>query len=275
VNPATGLKRVSVCADDFGLNDSGSKAIVQLASMNAISAISCVVDGAFAPRYVGALLGSGARTSLGLHFNLTVANGPTLHRNLLAWMGRTMVLRDVNRALVVQEFERQLDGFVALFRQAPHFVDGHEHVHQFPGIRDAVVAVLTKRFDSQVAVRSTMPRVWRGAKAQVIAELGGRTLRRSLRERRLPANADFAGVYTFASRIPYARRMQAWLRSIAHDGLIMCHPELPEMDQRGNRARAHEYEFLASPDWPALLAAEGMELAPFDGVTAAAALRRR
>ena len=275
MNPAAGSKRVCVCADDFGLNEAGSCSIVQLASMGAISAVSCVVDGAFAGRHASALLESGARTSLGLHLNLTVANGPILHHHLFTWLSRNMLLRRVNREALVRELERQSDAFVALFGQAPQFVDGHEHVHQFPGIRDVVVAVLKKRFDSQVAVRSTMPRVWRGAKAQVIAELGGRTLRRSLRKCGLHANTDFAGVYAFGGRVPYARRMQAWLRSIAHDGLIMCHPELPAMDQSGNRARANEYEFLASPDWPELLAAEGVELALFGGVTAASALRRR
>ena len=268
-------KRVCVCADDFGLSEAGSCAIVHLASMGAISATSCIVDGAFAGRYAGALRGSGAGMSLGLHFNLTIANGPTLRHDLLTWLGLSFVLRSVNRAALVPELHRQLDAFVALFGQAPHFVDGHEHVHQFPIVRDALLEVLRSRFNAQAAVRSTMPRVWRGVKAQVIAELGGRAMRRSLRKHGLPANSDFAGVYDFGTRIGYAQRMQSWLRSFAHDGLIMCHPELPAADRGGSGgsgARASEYQFLASADWPRLLAAEGIELAPFSGALARSGL---
>lgn len=272
MNLAARSKRVCVCADDFGLNEAGSCSIVQLASMGAISAASCIVDGAFAGRYAGALLGSGAGTSLGLHLNLTVADGPTPRHDLLTWLGLSFVLRRVNRTALVRELERQLDAFVALFGQAPHFVDGHEHVHQFPIVRDALLEVLSSRFDAQVAVRSTMPRVWRGVKAQVIAELGGRAMRRSLRRHSLHANADFAGVYDFGNRVDYAQRMQSWLRSITHDGLIMCHPELPTADRGGNGARASEYQFLASADWPQLLAAERVELAPFTGAIARPAL---
>lgn len=272
MNLAAGSKRVCVCADDFGLNEAGSASIVHLASMGAISAASCVVDGAFAGRYAGALLDSGAGTSLGLHFNLTVANGPILRHDLLTWLGLSFVLRSVNRAALVRELQRQLDAFVALFGQAPHFVDGHEHVHQFPIVRNTVLEVLKTRFDAQVAVRSTMPRVWRGVKAQVIAELGGRAMRRSLHRHRLPANSDFAGVYDFGTRVGYSQRMQSWLRSIAHDGLIMCHPELPAAGRGDNGARASEYQFLASADWPRLRAAEGIELAPFGGALARSGL---
>ena len=272
MTPTARSKRVCVCADDFGLNEAGSCAIVQLASMGAISAASCVVDGVYAGRYAGELVGSGAGTSLGLHLNLTVANGPTVRHDLLTWVGRSVVLRSVNRIALVREVERQLDAFVVLFGRAPCFVDGHEHVHQFPIVRDAVLEVLKARFDAQVAVRSTMPRVWRGVKAQVIAELGGRAMRRRLRQHNLHANADFAGVYGFGNRVDYAERMQSWLRSIAHDGLIMCHPELPAADRDGNDARASEYQFLASADWPRLLAAEHVDLAPFSGATARSAL---
>ncbi len=250
------------------MNRAGSCAIVQLASMGAISAASCVVAGLFAGRYAKALLGSDAAMSLGLHLNLTVANGPALRHDLHTWLGLTMVLRSANRAALVRELERQLDAFVALFGQVPHFVDGHEHVHQFPVVRDVVLEVLRARFGTQVAVRSTVPRVWRGAKAQVIAELGGRGMRRRLRRYRLHANADFAGVYGFDDRVGYAQRMQSWLHSIAHDGLIMCHPELPTAGRGDNGARVSEYEFLASTDWPRLLAAEGIELAPFTGAKA-------
>ncbi len=275
MNAAARVKHVCVCADDFGLSDAGSSAIAQLASMGAISAASCIVDGAFAGHYVGALLESGAGISVGLHLNLTVSNGPALHHSLLTWLGRSMLLRRLNREALVREFERQLDAFEALFGQAPHFVDGHEHVHQFPVVREALLAVLKTRFSGQVAVRSTMTRMWRGAKAQIIAELGGRALRRRLHMHGLHTNADFAGVYDFAGRVAYAQRMRVWLRSIAHDGLIMCHPELPAPGQGGSSARGNEYALLASADWPRLLAAECIELAPFGGAVSGSALRNK
>src|SRR5215471_16967640 len=118
-------KKVVVCADDFGLTEAACTSIVALSRAGAISATSCVVDGAFAERFARDLPRSAL--SIGLHFNLTA----TAERSdsVLGWILRAYVLRSISPANVSAEIDRQLDRFEALFGRPPHFIDGHHHVH--------------------------------------------------------------------------------------------------------------------------------------------------
>jgi len=267
VTKAIERKRIVVCADDFGLTEAASQSIVQLASVNAISATSCVVDGEFAPLYANALLSAGSSFSIGLHFNLTESTASPLKGSLQSWLFRSFLLHTVNRQLVAQEAHRQLDLFERLFKRAPQFVDGHEHVHQFPIVRDAMLEVLLSRYAAHIAIRCTVPCSWRGVKAQIISGLGGQALQRRLIERDIYANADFAGVYNFTTAISYSQRMRVWLDSIADNGLLMCHPELPTSpDARPNarpHARHNEHQYFSSEVWMQQREAAAIKLVPF------------
>lgn len=51
----------------------------------------------------------------------------------------------------------QLERFIQLMGRWPDFIDGHQHVHQFPLIRKAMMAVYEQRLQSPaVWVRSSL-----------------------------------------------------------------------------------------------------------------------
>ncbi len=256
-------KNLVICADDFGLTEAASKSIINLAGREAISATSCVVDGPFALKYARALLQSLQSCSVGVHLNLTENPTTPLNASLKTWLMHSFVLRSCDRAALAGEVTRQLDRFEALFDQAPHFVDGHEHVHQFPAVRDVLVELLLMRYGTSIAVRSTVPATHRGIKASIVAALGGRTLHSNLAQADIATNTDFAGVYDFTTRIPFAQRMRVWLQSIASGGLVMCHPERPTEDIVTLNSRNAEHRFFASPAWPALQNECHVRLVPF------------
>jgi predicted glycoside hydrolase/deacetylase ChbG (UPF0249 family) len=185
-----------------------------------------------------------------LHLNLTENANTPLTASVKTWIVRTFLRRSPDLAAIKQEIARQLDKFESLFGRRPDYVDGHEHVHQFPIVRDALLAVLSARYGNSIAVRSTVPTTSRGAKAAVIAMLGGRALRKQLLRAGIPTNSDFAGVYDFSTRVPFEALMRGWLASIADGGIVMCHPELSSRNELD--ARAVEHEFLASERWPQL-----------------------
>lgn len=255
-------KRIIVCVDDFGLTDGGSDAAIDLASRAAISAVSCVVDGPVAARRADALCAPSLPISLGLHFNLTDPSTSPGHSGLRSWLLRAYVLHSIDVPAIRAELRRQLERFEDLFGRPPAFVDGHQHVHQFHGIADVLVDELTERYGTRVAVRTTVPRQGRGLKARAIAQLGGNTLRELLRDRQIATNTDFAGVYDFSARVPYARRMRTWIDSIADRGLIMCHPERTTSGG-ASTARILEYSFLASAAWVELRRQSGASLIQF------------
>jgi hypothetical protein len=123
--------------------------------------------------------------------------------------------------------------------------------------------LLEERYGKTVAIRSTVPLVARGAKASLIAMLGGRSLRKLIVEGGMRTNSDFAGVYDFKATRPYAERARGWIRSLVDDGLMMCHPE---MTSGHSSARSDEHEYLASANWRRLLAEYDVQLTRFVGL---------
>ncbi|MBS0612635.1 MAG: ChbG/HpnK family deacetylase, partial [Proteobacteria bacterium] len=212
----------------------------------------------------GELRALAPKVSAGLHLDLTEFAPLPIRASLRRWLARGFLLSNIDQAQVLAEIRRQLDRFQELFGHAPAFVDGHCHVHQIPGIREPLLEELQRRHGRSVAIRSTRARGAHGLKGRFIEELGGRSLHALIERAALPVNADFAGAYDLVSMSAFGRSMQSWLRGIAHDGLIMCHPELPARGQRSPAtAREAEYCFLASPDWPRLCARLNVQLQPF------------
>ncbi len=102
-----------------------------------------------------------ASVERGLHFNLT--EGRPLSRELLRVWGRFPTLPKLiarahlsalPRAALRAEFDAQFDAFVAATGAPPRFVDGHQHVHHLPVVRNVVLDALA-RCPTQVAVRNT------------------------------------------------------------------------------------------------------------------------
>jgi predicted glycoside hydrolase/deacetylase ChbG (UPF0249 family) len=257
-------KRIVVCADDFGLTFGASQSIIALAERAAISAASCVVDGPYAACHAPALLSSLQNCSIGLHLNLT--ENPHLHLNagIRTWLLRSFVLRSIERHELEREIARQLDVFETLFGRGPAFVDGHEHVHQFPCVRDALLNVLCARYGREIAIRITVPTANRSMKAALIAALGGRSMQAKLKAEGFTANSDFAGVYDLVTQDTFERRISGWLRSLADGGLIMCHPEVPATSAQPESARNAEHRYLSSPAWSSLRKQMEVQLVRFD-----------
>ena len=148
-------------------------------------------------------------------------------------------------------------------RRPPAFVDGHRHVHQLPVVRQALLRALRARYGRALPfVRCTVPRRWRGAKALVIAALGGFALRRRLRREGIPHNRDFAGVYDFDPASDYGALMRRWLAGVEDGAIILCHPGLPggAPEDPISRARAAEFRYLESPTFPGDCARAGVTL---------------
>lgn len=123
------------------------------------------------------------------------------------------------------EWQAQWQRFVDATGAAARFVDGHQHVHHLPGIRELILAHLAT-LRSAVAVRNTGRTVGPGAaiKRQLIESTGGRRLERLLRQARVEHNGALLGVYGFNDP-DYRGRMLRWLAAApATGGLLLCHP---------------------------------------------------
>ncbi len=219
-----------VCADDFGMNPAIDAAVLELAAAGRLQATSCMADGPSLAADAPALLASGLQT--GLHLNFT---------EKLAWDGlylplgallRASWLRRLDRRALQAQIARQLDGFEDAFGRAPHFVDGHQHVHQVPQIRELLLAELGRRYPGRLPWlrRTTAGKLaglpWRlRAKARLIGALGAGALARQAQREGYALNRRFLGAYDFqGGAAAYARWLAAWRANAQPGDLMMCHP---------------------------------------------------
>lgn len=272
-------KGLILCADDFAVHASASQGIAQLAAQGRLSATSAMV---LSPRWahdVALLRDVRGRIDVGLHLDWTSSfarqHGHGLSLPRAMWRSLWGGFDPVAARTVI---EHQLDAFEAQWQAPPDFVDGHQHVQQFAGIRQALVAALQQRYGAQKVrpyLRLSRPPASAAAaadlKSRVIAALGARPLEALARQAQLPTAPALLGIYDFSGDAArYAQRMRAWLHAAPAGGLLMCHPAraLPDGQVPGTTeaadtiaaARTCEWAYLGSAAFAADLADAGVTL---------------
>jgi len=264
-------RQLVVCADDYGLSQGIDRAIARLLAAGRLGAVSCLVNGARWAQDGPALAAQAGTASIGLHFNLSEGAplSPTLARlwPRLPPLSRLLVDAALHRlpaAAIADEFDAQWQRFVAVAGRPPGHVDGHQHVHALPGVREHLVARLGA-LAAPPLVRDTAVLTGPGGrfKRAVIAAAGGRGLRRLLDAAGLRRNSALAGAYGFEAQ-GYGERMRDWLAELpARGAWLFCHPgdADPELhDDPIAAARIQEAAYLASPAFADDLRAAGVEL---------------
>ncbi len=273
--PASPLpRRFVLCADDYGLSPGVGAAIRDLIDQGRLSATSCMSVCPGWPREAALLKPLAGRADIGLHLTLTdqAPLGPMPRLapgGRLPPLGRLMLLalaRRLDRGEIAAEVQRQVAAFTAAFGAPPAFIDGHQHVHQLPIIRDAVIDALKPlpgayarlcREPAAAIVRRDIA----VAKTLLISALG---LRFAALARRhgVRVNTSFRGVYDFGTTRPFAEMMGVFLDQVPPGTLMMVHPGIPDEELRQAdplvAPRAVEYEYLHSPAFSALLDSRGL-----------------
>jgi len=275
------LRRTWICADDYGISPAVSAAIRDLVGRGRLNATSVMTTApSFSPAEAEALASlnsAGRRVAIGLHVTLTAPFRPLsasfrpLHGGAFPPLGSMMGLaafRRVDRAALAAEITAQLAAFSAAFGRLPDFIDGHQHVHLLPQVRDEVVGT----------TRRVAPAAWLrqcGSARPVKDRLDDRKglfidwLSRGLRPRAaalgIAVNPAFAGTYDFREDADFARLFPQFLDRLPDGGLIACHPgrvdpELERLDPL-TTLREKEYDYLAGDDFRKVLAAHRATLA--------------
>jgi predicted glycoside hydrolase/deacetylase ChbG (UPF0249 family) len=228
------MKRIVLCADDYGQGLAISRGILDLVERGRLSAVSCLVTGADWPQHAAWLAPFHGKIDIGLHVNLTegkplsaayqAAHGS--HFLSLTTLLRKTFLRQINRQAIVAECHAQLDRFERVMGRLPDFIDGHQHVHQFPVIRDALIEVYAVRLKGrQPYVRLVNHRTGlANIKKMIIYLSGTRMLGKLLRQHQIPHNTSFSGIYSFKLAKNYPHYFQSFITEIGDRGIIMCHP---------------------------------------------------
>lgn len=274
------LVGVIVCADDYGLAPGIGVAIRHLLAERRLTATGCMTVSPFWAAEGAALKDLRARADIGLHLTLTDQRplgrmprlAPEGRLPPLPVLARHAYLRRLDRDEVAAEIERQVDRFIAVMGVPPAFVDGHQHAHQLPIIRDALVDLFRRRLGGSYLRFCTEPLInlWRRRvawKPAAAISLMGVGLRRRARAAGIPGNASFRGARSFAETEPFGTLFRRFLADPVPGSLVMCHPgivdpELAAVDSL-THPREGEYRYLLSEAYLADLQAAGARLARF------------
>jgi len=273
-------RRIWLCADDYGISPSVNAGIRELILRGRINATSVMVA---APHFDGdeaaALdtLNSGEkRAALGVHVTLTAPFKPLSADFVPLSEGKFLPLNKTLRAAAARrlrpealliEIATQLRRFIDAFGRPPDFLDGHQHVHLFPQVRDAFLrAVAQGAPDAWVRQcgRAHPRRRPHDGKALTLDILSV-GFRRKAKRLGIRANPAFAGTYSFNAEAKFAKIFPRFLSGLPDGGLIMCHPgfvdgELKALDSL-TTLREREFAFFNSDNFPKILAEEGVALA--------------
>jgi predicted glycoside hydrolase/deacetylase ChbG (UPF0249 family) len=264
----TADRAIIVCADDFAIHGSASAGIAELARLGRLSATGAMVLSASWAQDVAQLSELRGQLDVGLHLDWTsdfaIAAG---HGMPLGAAMRRAVLGGFEQTQAMAVIERQLDLFEAHWKATPDFVDGHQHVQQFVGIRDALMAVLQRRYGTQ-AVKpylriSRAPPELADMKSRVIAAMGADALESIAIGAGFKRVTCLFGIYNFhGGTSRYATLMSRWLARAPSGAILMCHPANgAEPGDEIGVARTQEFAYLASEKFPAALKAAGVSLA--------------
>jgi chitin disaccharide deacetylase len=280
MNDAAPLRRIWLCADDYGISPGVNRAIRDLINRGRLNATSVMVVGPAIGRDEASALRTVAADNpdcaIGLHATLTAPFRPlTMHFKPLDGgmflsfpkLLRAGLLRRLDAEIIQAELKVQLAAFNELFGRVPDFVDGHQHAQLFPQIRDAFLA----------AVKQAAPNAWvrQGGRNQSLAvRLGSpkalvldvlsAQFRTHASRAGIAFNPAFAGAYDFSGQPDFAALMGEFLDGMPEGGLIMCHPGVVDDVLVGldplTTQREREYAFLGGEHFPPLLAANKVTL---------------
>jgi predicted glycoside hydrolase/deacetylase ChbG (UPF0249 family) len=278
--PASVSRQIWLCADDYGISPGVNVAIRDLVLRRRINATSVMVAAPSCHRAetlaLASLIGE-THAAVGLHVTLSAPFVPLTagfaprHGGKFLPMQKLLaraLARRLKPDLLAAEATAQVRRFTDLFGRAPDFIDGHQHVHLFPQIRDAVLAI-AKELAPNAWVRQcggVVPRASRlGDPKGLLIDLLSRAVRRRAHVLGVRTNSAFAGTYQFNAQADYATLFPRFLDRLPDGSVVMCHPGFVDAELRRldplTGLREREYAFFVGDAFPEVLASKGVALA--------------
>jgi len=152
--------------------------------------------------------------------------------------------------------------------RAPDFIDGHQHVHLLPAVREPVLEAAKKagaylRLTDEPLAAILRRRVATGK--AIFLSLMARPMARRIGQAGLRRNSSFRGARSFAESESFRSLFCRMIEGAPAGTIVMCHPGLVDEALAGRdpvtTAREGEYSYLLSEDFPADLAAAHLRLA--------------
>ncbi len=223
-------KHVILCADDYALSDGTSAVIRKLLAAGHINATTCLVETEAWARCAPALrdLAQDRTIAVGLHLNLTEhlpgCASPDVVKPIDWWLGR--MARPKSDALVdavASTFRVQWERFLSRFGRPPDFLDGHQHVHLIPPVRQALFRLVAEqRFKGWLRQCRTSSRRW--ISHRILFDPLSTQLVRKAEAFDVSVNSGFGGLRWFRRSEDLEQLWRTDLAALGEGGLLILHP---------------------------------------------------
>jgi chitin disaccharide deacetylase len=250
-----------ISADDYAYHQAVDDGILELIRQGRLTATSCMVMSPRWPEAAKALtLDIRQKADIGLHLDFTEFGAPV--RQPLSRLILRTFLHSLSAHAIRQNIQAQLDRIEEALGTSPDYIDGHQHVHQLPQIRQALLEIIQQRYGQHGPwLRISNPPSADGLKGHIIRALGAQALQRDATQQGLHCSSRLLGVYDFNdTAMPYLDRLRICLQQAQDAGgmpVLMCHPALPDGKAPASdpiaHARGAEFSALGGADFAALL----------------------
>lgn len=259
-----------ISADDYAQSAAIDAGILELIERGRLSATSCLT---LSPRWQQAAGRISRdiqnRADIGLHLDFTQFGEV---RYPLPVLIARAISRRLPMHIVRESIDTQLCRFEDALGRAPDYIDGHQHVHQLPQIRQALMEAIARHYSATLPwLRIANPPVQDGFKGWIIRNLGAKNLRTAARKSGLPCSGTLLGVYAFdGDPASYLQKLGKWFAAAKTRGggsVLMCHPARAQSQGAGTtedpiyQARLREFEVFSSSDFLELLKQHDISIA--------------
>lgn len=251
-------RKVLLCTDDYGISPGINQAILSLAEQGKISAVSCMSVSAYFEEAAHKIKHLHPSLSLGLHLTLTYLPALSTGQKMVPEVDllKQTWLRQIDVNWLRQEMEMQFQRYVDVFGMPPDFVDGHQHVHVLPIIRD-IFFELRQKYAPNSWIRNVVDIHGLEKKRLILAVMGWRFYR-ELKKRGIPHNKTIYGFYDYTRPQDFSVLFTQWVKTMPLNDVALCyvhpgHPDkaLAEVDTV-TTPREKEYQFFNGDHFAAL-----------------------
>jgi len=256
---------LSICADDFGITSNVNLAILNLVKIKSLTEVSCITltknfefDAIKLKEYKNDI-------SVGLHLTLTDFK-PLSGNKFLIKKNKMFSAKDLFSKCVfnkipdiyfLEEINLQIEKFKNILGFYPDFIDGHQHIHQFPVIRRCLIKILKeKKLHDKIWIRNSSENISSILVRKVsilkclILSMFGNSFKKKLIKENIKTNDGFSGIYDFSEKKDYTTLFKKFIIKNSNNHLIMVHPGfsdqiLSDLDSV-TKTRDLEYEFFSS-----------------------------
>lgn len=264
------MKPIILCADDYGISPSVGAGIRELVAKGRLSAVSCISNAPAWPQEAILLKPLRNHIDVGLHFNLTLGFTDTAPP-LSGWIKNSLT-GHIDQEHIRQEFRQQLDRFESAWGSPPDFVDGHQHVHIFPGIRCCLFRQLVNQY--AIAKRPWIRRVTPSLIGHdapmktLILNMLSINFVKEAHIAGLKLSGAFAGAYSLSPQANFPAMMAGWLQRATPGTVLMCHPGMSaDQDPEDiGQTRVQEFRYLTGEEFDKLCKREKINLRRFNEI---------